>query len=105
MRSVACASDTGLDWFYLQLNDDPRREHTMKRTAVILGIATAMGVFVPLAAGSSNHDGVTLQWGTGARPVYVVSTSQAPQYRASGPRFELHWGDGGPPYLVQIDPD
>jgi hypothetical protein len=76
----------------------------MKRTAVILGIAAAMGVFVPLAAGSSNYaPGVALQWGTGAQPVYVVSPSQAPQYRASGPRFELHWGDGGPPKLLQID--
>jgi hypothetical protein len=76
----------------------------MKRTAVILGIATAMGVFVPLAGGSSNNaPGVTLEWGTGAQPEYVVSTSQAPQYRGSGPRFELHWGDGGMPRLVQID--
>jgi len=76
----------------------------MKRTTVILGIAAAMGVFVPLAAGSSNNaPGLALQWGTGAQPVYVGSTSQAPQYRASGPRFELHWGDGGPPKLVRID--
>ena len=49
----------------------------MKRTAVILGIAAAMGVFVPLAGGSSNYaPGVALEWGTGAQPVYVVSTSQ-----------------------------
>ena len=76
----------------------------MKRTAVILGIATAMGVFVPLAGGSSNYaPGVALEWGTGAMPAYVVSTSQAPQYRGSGPRYELHWGDGGMPRLVQID--
>jgi hypothetical protein len=76
----------------------------MKRTAVILGIATAMGVSVPLAAGSSNYaPGVALKWGTGAQPVYVVSSSQAPQYRGSGPRFKLQWGDGGPPKLVRID--
>ena len=76
----------------------------MKRTAVILGIATAMGVFVPLAGGSSDHTaGSRLEWGTGAMPVYLVSTSQAPQYRGSGPRYELHWGDGGMPRLVQID--
>jgi hypothetical protein len=77
----------------------------MKRTTVILGIAAAMGVFVPSAAGSPDHaPGLALEWGTGAQPVYLVSPSQtAPQYRGSGPRFELHWGDGGPPKLVQID--
>jgi hypothetical protein len=76
----------------------------MKRTAVILGMATAMGVFVPLAAGSPDQAGLRVEWGTGAQPVYVVSTSPvAPQYRGRGPRFELHWGDGGPPKLVQID--
>jgi len=77
----------------------------MKRTTFILGIAAAMGVFVPLAAGSPDHaPGVALQWGTGAQPVYVVSPSPiAPQYRGSGPRFELQWGDGGPPRLVPID--
>ena len=77
----------------------------MKRTTVILGIAAAMGVFVPLAAGSSNNaPGLALQWGTGVQPVYVASSSPiAPQYRGSGPRFELHWGDGGPPKLVRID--
>ena len=79
----------------------------MKRTTVILGIAAAMGVFVPSAAGSPNHaSGLALQWGTGAQPVYVVSSSPiAPQYRGSGPRFELLWGDGGPPKLVRIDPE
>ena len=77
----------------------------MKRTAVILGIAAAMGVFVPLAAGSSNRaPGVVLQWGTGAQPVYVESPSQiTPQYRGSGTLFKLQWGDGGPPRLVPID--
>ena len=77
----------------------------MKRTAVILGIAAAMGVFVPLAAGSSNPaPGVALQWGAGAQPVYVESPSQiTPQYRGSGTLFKLQWGDGGPPRLVPID--
>jgi hypothetical protein len=77
----------------------------MKRTTVILGIAAAIGVFVPSAAGSPDHaPGLALEWGAGAQPVYVVSPSPiAPQYRGSGPRFELHWGDGGPPKLVRID--
>ena len=77
----------------------------MNRTTVILGIAAAMGVFAPIAAGSpENAPGLALEWGTGAQPAYVVSPSQiAPQYRGSGQRFKLHWGDGGPPKLVQID--
>ena len=77
----------------------------MKRITVILGIAAAMGVFVPIAAGSPDHaPGLALEWGTGAQPVYVVSTSRiAHQYRGSGPLFELHWGNGGPPKLVRID--
>ncbi len=77
----------------------------MKGTAFILGVAAAMGVFVPIAAGSPDHTaGSTLEWGTGAQPVYVVSDSSIPpQYLGSGPRFELHWGDGGPPKLVRID--
>jgi len=77
----------------------------MKRTTVILGIAAAIGVFVPSASGSSNYaPGLALEWGTGAQPVYVVSASPTvPQYRGHGPLFELHWGDGGPPKLVRID--
>jgi len=81
------------------------KEHTMKRTTVILGIAAAMGAFAPIAAGSPDHaPGLALEWGTGGPPVFVVSPSRiAPQYRGSGPLFELHWGDGGPPKLVRID--
>ena len=77
----------------------------MKRTTVILGIAAAIGVFVPSASGSPNHAaGLALEWGTGAQPVYVVSPSPTvQQYRGHGPLFELHWGDGGPPKLVRID--
>jgi hypothetical protein len=77
----------------------------MKRITVILGIAAAIGVFVPIAGGSPDHaSGLALEWGTGAQPVYVVSTSRiAAQYRGSGPLFELHWGNGGPPKLVRID--
>ena len=76
----------------------------MKGTAVILGIAAALGTFVPLAAGSPvQAPGLALQWGTGAQPVYVSSSPTAPQYRGSGPLFELHWGDGGAPKLVRID--
>jgi hypothetical protein len=77
----------------------------MKRTSLVLGIAAAMGVFAPLAGGSPNQaSGLALEWGTGAQPVYVVSPSQtAPEYRGSGPLFELHWGNGGPPKLVRID--
>ena len=77
----------------------------MKRTTVILGIAAAIGVLVPSASGSPNHAaGLALEWGTGAQPVYVVSSSPTvPQYRGHGPLFELHWGDGGPPKLVRID--
>ena len=76
----------------------------MKRTTFILGIAAAIGVFVPSASGSPNHAaGLALEWGTGAQPVYVVSPSTVPQYRGHGPLFELHWGDGGPPKLVRID--
>ena len=77
----------------------------MKRTTVILGIVGAMGVFAPIAGGSpDNAPGLALQWGTGVQPVYVASSSPiAPQYRGSGPRFELYWGDGGPPKLVRID--
>jgi hypothetical protein len=77
----------------------------MKRTTVILGIAAAMGVFVPIAGGSPDQaSGLALEWGTGAQPVYAVTPLRtAPQYRGSGPLFELHWGDGGPPKLVRID--
>jgi hypothetical protein len=77
----------------------------MKRTTVIVGIAAAMGIFVPIAGGSPEQaPGLALQWGTGAQPVYVASPSSiAPQYRGSGQRFELHWGDGGPPRLVRIN--
>jgi len=77
----------------------------MKRTTVILGIAAAMGAFVPIASGSPDHaPGLALEWGTGAQPVYVASSTPiAPQYRGSGPLFELQWGDGGPPKLVRID--
>ena len=70
----------------------------MKRTTVILGIAAAMGAFAPIAAGSPDHaPGLALEWGTGAQPIYVASSSPiASQHRGSGPLFELQWGDGAP---------
>jgi hypothetical protein len=50
------------------MTDRTRREHTMKRTAVVLGIAAAMGV-VPSVASAG---GITTQQKTQQKPQVVV---------------------------------
>lgn len=57
VRTVACANDAGIDCAYRRLNGHKahRGEHTMKHTAVILGVAAAMGVFASGAAGSTGQ--------------------------------------------------
>jgi hypothetical protein len=56
IRDVAGARDTGIDCAYLRLmTSNEQKGHTMKRTAVIVGIAAAMGVFAPVAAGAAGQ--------------------------------------------------
>ena len=58
VRSVACASDSEVDCAYLRLmTSNEEKGHAMKRTAVILGVAAAMGVFASAAAGSTGQAG------------------------------------------------
>ena len=58
VRNVACASDSEVDCAYLRLmTSNEGKEHTMKRTAVIFGVAAVMGVFASAAAGSTGQAG------------------------------------------------
>ena len=53
-RNVACTNDTEARGSYSRfMTNRTGREHTMKRTAIILGIAAAMGVAPSVAAAGS----------------------------------------------------
>ena len=53
-RNVACANDTERRGSYSRfMTNRTGREHIMKRTAIILGIAAAMGVAPSVAAAGS----------------------------------------------------
>jgi len=48
----------------------------MKRAAVILGIAAAMGVFAPVAAGSSGQSDKPIKVARDARPGLILQSAR-----------------------------
>ncbi len=64
----------------------------MKRTAVILGVAAAMGVFAPTAAGSpSKSEGLPIVKSGAAKPLPVLRT----QYNSQSGLTMYRFGDKG----------
>ena len=93
VRNVAGANDTGIDCAYLRLmTSHERKGHTMNRTAVILGVAAAMGVFASAAAGSTGQsEGLPIVKSAAAKPLPVLRT----QYNSQSGLMLYRFGDRG----------